>query len=57
MENDSASVLQLIDVFIWLQNYKSSVGGSAVSGPNATASSNLINVKRLQDSQSQNLPG
>ncbi|KAG2679796.1 hypothetical protein I3843_11G067500 [Carya illinoinensis] len=45
-----------VESYYALKNYKSSVGGSAVSGPNATASSNLINVKRLQDSQSQNLP-
>ncbi|KAL4602327.1 hypothetical protein ACB092_10G045200 [Castanea dentata] len=38
-----------------LQKYKNSSGGS-VLGPNATASSNFINVKRLRDSQSQNLP-
>ncbi|KAF5460108.1 hypothetical protein F2P56_020001 [Juglans regia] len=41
----------------WVENYQkfnSSTGGYVVSGSNATASSNLTNVKRLHDSPSQN---
>ncbi|XP_042964701.1 GATA transcription factor 26-like [Carya illinoinensis] len=41
----------------WVENYqkcKSSMGGYVVSGSNATAPSNLTNVKRLRDSPSQN---
>ncbi|KAF3448253.1 hypothetical protein FNV43_RR08966 [Rhamnella rubrinervis] len=39
-----------------LKNSKNSCGGSVDCGPNGTTSSNIINVKRLRDSQKQNFP-
>ncbi|GMY29913.1 GATA transcription factor 26-like isoform X4 [Fagus crenata] len=52
----NSSKCKWVESYHVLKEYKNSSGGSFVLGPNATASSNFINVKRLRDSQSQNLP-
>ncbi|XP_030946625.1 GATA transcription factor 26-like isoform X3 [Quercus lobata] len=51
----NSSKCKWVESYHLLKKYKNSSGGS-VLGPNATASSNFINVKRFHDSQSQNLP-
>ncbi|KAH7514256.1 hypothetical protein FEM48_Zijuj11G0069400 [Ziziphus jujuba var. spinosa] len=52
----SLSKSKWVERYHLLKNYKTSCGGPVACGPNATVSSNIINVKRLRDSQNQNFP-
>ncbi|XP_059441548.1 GATA transcription factor 26 isoform X2 [Corylus avellana] len=52
----NSSKCKWVESYHLLKKCQNGAGGSGALGPNATAASNLTNVKRSRDSQSQNLP-